>query len=739
MIGVFALCLILFVGILYDAQIVHGDDYRSRSVTQVTTTKTVETSRGMITDTNGKLLVSNQEVYTVTFDPDQVPDDPAVTPGGSGTVHSESVARALLRLLRLLQSHDVTWDDGLPVSFSAPYTYTISQVTSSQRSRFQAYLVDRKWSTTEITPSTSHPLMSPSLLQELGLDTATALTAPQLLELMRKSFGIPADFTDQEARMVAGVLYELRLRNLEKNAATAPYILAEDVSVELISLLNDGSFAGAVVSSRAVRQYHTDNAAHILGRVGAIDSQEERAELNAPWTAAKEAGEDTSAYRYYRNNDKVGKDGVEKAFETWLAGRDGTRLITTNQEGKITSEIYSIEPEPGGTVALTIDIDFQAQVESILAESVRVMNENERIKNGDDDEAAENTRGAAAAVVSVADSSILALATYPTYSQRTYLEDLEALSADPGHPFTNRAIAGAYTPGSTFKMVTASAGLESGVITPKTIINATGRYMYYYDPDPAKSYTPACWIWNQSRGTHGRINVTQAIYHSCNYFFYEVGRLIGIETLDEYATGFGLGQPTGIEIWERTGTLASPAYSESQNVPWYDGNTIQAAIGQSDNTFTPLQMANYVATLLRGGLRYDAHLLKDVSAYDGSGILYSHEPQVLADLQLSDSTLAAIKQGMGDLVTSGSVRNQFSSCIVSAGAKTGSAQMGNAVTNGVFVCFAPYEDPEIAVAVVIERGGSGSAVASTAVEILNAYFSPSDIGIITAPEGTLLP
>lgn len=728
------ICLTLFVGILYDAQVVNGAEYLARSTTQVTTTKTVPTYRGIITDRNGKVLVSNQEIYTVTFDPDEVPDDPAVTPGEGNTVHTESVANALLRLLRLFQAQGVTWDDGLPVNASGT-AYLFSTVTAFQRSQFQNFLMDRKWSATELTAATSQPLMSASLLQELKLDASSALTAPRLMELMRKTFGIPSGFTDEEARLVLGVLYELRLRTLSKNATTAAYILTEDVSVELISLLNDGAFSGAVVSSRSVRQYHTDSAAHILGRVGAINSKEERDALNAPWTAARDAGEDVSAYRYYRSNDKVGKDGVEKAFETYLAGKDGSRLITTNQEGKITSEIYSIEPEPGGTVALTIDIDYQAEVEAALARAVQSMNEADALKEED----FVPSRGAAAAVVSVATSEILALATYPTYSQRTYIEDMAELSEDPGRPFYNRALQGAYAPGSTFKPLTAVAGLESGVITPKTIINATGRYMYYYDPDPARSYTPACWIWNQSRGQHGRINVTQAIYHSCNYFFYEVGRLVGITTLDEYAAAFGLGQPTGVELGEVTGTLAGPEFSASRGEPWYDGNTIQAAIGQSDNTFTPLQLANYIATLLRGGVRYDAHLLKDIAAYDGSRVLYTHESQVLSELAISDETLAAVKQGMGDLVTRGSISRYFTGCVVTAGAKTGSAQTGDAIANGAFVCFAPYDDPEIAVAVVIEKGGSGAALASTAVEILNAYFAPSDIGVITAPEGALLP
>ena len=218
------------------------------------------------------------------------------------------------------------------------------------------------------------------------------------------------------------------------------------------------------------------------------------------------------------------------------------------------------------------------------------------------------------------------------------------------------------------------------------------------------------------------------------------GYRLGIDTLDQYAAAFGLGQSTGIELGEETGILAGPEHSAAVNQIWYGGNTVQAAIGQSDHLFTPLQLAGYIATLLRGGTRLDAHLLKSVTSYDGSEILYQHEPEVLSQIDISASTLSAVKEGMHNLTTSGSLARYFQDCVVTAGAKTGTAQINAETTNnGVFVCFAPYEDPEVALAIVIERGGSGSALASTAVEILNAYFADSDIGTALIPEGSLLP
>ena len=715
LIGAYVLCLALFTGILYNAQIVNGSEYLARSTTQVTTTKTVETSRGIITDRNGKVLVSNQEIYTASFDPDLVPDQ-------EGESHQAAVARALLRILTLFQDHGVTWGDSLPIAAAEPYGYAFAEATGAQRTWFSHYLADRKWSNTELTAASSSPLMSQTLLDKLKLTGSTALTASHLLELMRADFGIPTDFSRQEARMALGVLYELRLRKLTANAVTVPYVFAEDLSVEIISILNDGAFEGVVIGSKAVRQYNTDYAAHILGRVGKFESREERDGFNAAWNAAREAGEDTTGLPYYRLDDQVGKDGVELAFEQYLRGRDGTRLITTNQEGKITSEIYSIQPEPGGTVALTLDIDFQAQVEEILARSVQAMDQ-EDLEDGEEPV----NRGAAAAVVSVADSEILALATYPTYSQRTYAQDYALLSQDPRHPYVNRAISSAYAPGSTFKPLTAVAALESGVITPTTIINATGSWTYPGDPN---SYAN-CWLYNSSRGRHGRINVSQAITVSCNYFFAQMGYSLGLDRLNAYCRAFGLGESTGIEIYERTGVLPENKPGEDQS-PW-------AGFGQSSQLFTPLQLANYVATLVRGGTRYNAHLLKDISAYDGSSVLYTAQPEVLSQQEIQPDNLAAVKKGMGDLATTGTVGREFANCIVTAGAKTGSAQTGEVMANGVFVCFAPFEEPEVAVAVVIEKGKAGAALASTAVEILNAYFAPSDIGAMMAPEGALLP
>lgn len=714
LIGLFLLLLLWYVGLLYHNQVVNYAEHLSRSSTQVTTTETVDTYRGVLTDRNGKVLVSSREIYTINFDPDLVEEV-------EGLSHDTAVAKALLRFLRLCQEHEVTWPDNLPLTTTQPTSYTLSGLSDTQQARFQRFLQVKGWSDSDLS-QVSIPELSDTLRTKLNTRD-TILTAQRLLELLREEFGIPENFSDLEARLVCGVLYELELRTMDANYYVPPYEFARDVSVELISILNDGSFQGVVVGTDSERQYHTDYAAHILGRIAAIDTREERDELNAPYLAAQEVGEDTSSLHYYALDDKVGKQGAERAFESYLRGKDGKRVITTNEDGKITSELYSTQPEPGDTVALTIDIDFQAAVEEALAKTVAEMN----AEDGSD------SRGAAAAVVSVKDSGVLALASYPTYSLANYGKEYNTYLADPGKPLTNRAISGTYAPGSTFKMVTSVAALETGIITPTSKIRDLGRYTYWSD------YQPACWIYNQSGGTHGSINVSEALYHSCNYFYYEVGRLMGIDTLNEYATAFGLGQSTGFELGGETGVLDSPEHRTDAGDYWVGGNVLQCAIGQGDNLFTPLQLANYVATLVRGGDRYDAHLLDSVSSYDGSETTYVYEPETVTTVEMQASTLAAVKKGMGDLVSTGSISKYFKECIVSAGAKTGSAQTGAKVANGVFVCFAPFDEPEIAVAIVIEQGGSGGALASTAVEIINAYFADSDIGAVLIPEGTLLP
>ena len=662
LLGFFCAFLVLFFAVLYDAQVVHGSENRARSITSNTASETVTASRGIITDRNGKVLVSNRLAYTLVVDKSSFGKDEA------------ALNNAIWQLIQLCQEQGVTWNDTLPMT-----TGSSPQLTSkSLNESFREYLDDHK----------------------LPTDGGSA----EVLAAMRKLYKVDDSYTDAQARLIVGVRYELDGRS--------SYTFAEDVSTELLGRITDGKYRGVTIKTAAARVYNTKLAAHILGTVGAIWQEEWRSDESTGYVGYADKG--------YNMNDLVGKDGVEKAFEEYLHGKDGKRLITTDENGKITGELYTREPQPGGTVALTIDIDLQHVVEDTLASTIQGMIDKDS-----------NERGGAAAVIQVGTGEVLAMASYPTYDLETFNQDYDELVKDERLPMFNRATQGVYAPGSTFKLCTSVAALEEGIITPSTIIEDKGIYTYYVDPQPM------CWIWRQAHTTHGRINVSQAIVDSCNYFYYEVGRLTGIKKLDEYATAFGLGQSTGIEIGDVSGVLASPEWAEAHDREWTDGQTITAAIGQSYNLFTPLQLANYVATLVSGGEHYEAHLLKNVKSYDNSRVVDVYGKGPMNDLNISDSTMAAVTKGMHDL-TYDSLRSAFSRCVVEAGAKTGSAQVGTDIANGTFVAYAPYDDPEIAIAIVVEKGGSGSLLANAAVDIINAWFTRDGTGATAAGEDALM-
>ncbi|MET0018101.1 penicillin-binding transpeptidase domain-containing protein [Oscillibacter sp.] len=668
----FLLCVLTsYICVMYDTQINRGDYYREQSVRTITSTETVEASRGILTDRNGQVLVSNRQTYALTFDVSLLSSE-------------DDENTAILRLIQLCRQRGVIWNDNLPMTQTAPYAFAVDAAGAVQRDRFSKFL---QTSLKALSTNVKYENVTDALLSSI-------LSPSDLMKQMRTFFGIPEDWSDGDARAVVGVRYELEVRKIINTTA---YVFAEDVDTELISLVKDGDYRGAKVSASSVREYDTAAAAHVLGTVGRINEQELAANPDV-----------------YNGEDWIGKSGVELAFENYLRGTDGKRLISSNSEGKITSEIYTTEPKPGNTVALTLDLDLQEAAEQALANTVTNMN-----KDGN------TTRGAGAAVVEVGTGEVLALASYPTFDLSSYGTAFTALSQDPANPLFNRATQGTYAPGSTFKPCTAVAGLEEGVITTTTKIRDTGKWYY-----PGASTGDYFWCWKHSG--HGLLNVSQAITNSCNYFFGQVGYMLGLDKLNEYASAFGLGKKTGIEIGDKAGTLATEEQGQDL-APW-------AAFGQASYSATPLQLANYIATLVDGGGHYDAHLLKSAKTYNNDQVVYLDTPKPSNSLSISDSTLTAVKIGMHDLTTSGALAPYFKSCVVEAGAKTGTAQISSQkVNNGVFVCFAPFDDPKIAVAIVIEKGGSGAALASTAVDILNAYFTKEEIGTVILGENQLLP
>ena len=700
--------LAIYLVVLFNTQVVHHEEYLAKSIQTITRMENVEASRGIITDRSGRTLVTNQSTYSLTFDAS------LLKPG-------ENQNDAILRLVTLCRDQGVAWEDNLPLSLDNAAHFTVDTLTDTQKSRFFSYLRDLK-PTRELLAAyvRQHPeLLKPPKEGETALDPATAkdtellkqtnsaaltnslllnagVTPAKLFDWMREDMKLSDDYSDSDARLILGVRYELKLRKLGAN--NNAYVLAQNVDVAFCSLISDGQFQGAKIIRSSARQYATTYVTHILGTVGRIPDYTDE------W-------ED----RGYLMDDTIGLSGAEAAFEDYLRGTDGKRMISVNSDGKITGEYYSVEPRSGYTVELTVDLKLQQAVEDTLAAKVAQLNQKDHL----------DSRGAAAAVVKVGTGEILSLASYPTFDLSTWRQDYAELSSDPATPMLNRAASSAYAPGSTLKPATAVAALESGATTPSETLFDTGYWKY-----PSTTWNGGTWCWKHSG--HGKVNATTAITNSCNYYFAEMGYRMGLDTLNEYYSALGLGEPTGIEIGEKTGRQATNEGGSNQ-APW-------AAYGQADQLYTPLQLANYIATLVSGGQHCPAHLLKSVKSYDNSEIIATGDTTPLNTLNISDSTLQAVKKGMyGYTQPGGMVYSYFKDCIVSAGAKTGTAQLGGGLkNNGVFVAFAPYDDPEIAIALVLEKGDAGAALASTAVTILNSYFSRESTGSILS-DNELIP
>lgn len=710
LIAIFCAALAGFVAVLYQTQIVSGSDYRANSSDHIVQPESVDSVRGEILDTYGRKLVTNEVSYNVELD--------------WNAMGSDRVA-ILTRLLEICREEGVEWTDNLPISDTAPWRYTTDPPLA-----FQAVDEEGNPAVDEKGEAVFSKTSLGRLAEECGWvkhAEKSNLTAGELLTAMCQTFGLiektprprlahpelagtlgaagqGLGLTDQgggisrENRQLAGVLYELYLRSTGINNNT--YVFAQGVDMTFISKVKECALAGVRIETTTTRKYETGYAAHVLGYTGAIFPEE--------WERYKELG--------YSMDATVGKEGVELAFEEQLHGTSGTRLIEKDSAGNTVSQEWRKEPEPGDNVVLTMDMALQAATEDLLAQYAGRQED--------------PTKGMAAAVVDMS-GGVLALASYPTYDLSAFRENFNELRDDESKPLNNRATMGLYAPGSTFKPLTAIAALSSGTIEPRDTVECTAYYRFYPD------VSPACWI---APGRHGWENVTQAIKDSCNIFFYDVGRRTGIETLQEYAQKFGLGEYTGIEISEYKGWVAGPEANAAFNLPWYGGDIMNAAIGQGTNQFTPLQLANYVATLVNGGNHYACHLLKECKSSDYSQVTQTYEAAPLHTIDIQPEDLAAVKQGMYDLSKTYTMARWFSSLPVEVGCKTGTAETSAkaASTDAIFVCFAPYDDPQVALCLVAEGGDAGGSLAELAAGILAQYFSTDSSLNTVSRENTLL-
>lgn len=489
-------------------------------------------------------------------------------------------------------------------------------------------------------------------------------------------------YTSSDIDKLLRVLYDMEVSGFGPGA---PYVLAENVDVNMIAYVKEANIVGSTFHVSTDREYKFPGyASHILGRTGKIYAED--------WDYYNALG--------YKIDAIVGVDGCEAAFEEYLRGIDGVMVVKEDEDGNIIDKYVKKEPVAGKNVYITIDIFVQISAEDGLRENVEYVN------------SSFNAKSEAGALVAfdAKTGGLLAVASYPTYDLTTFGADYKNLLTAAGSPLNNRALMGIYAPGSTFKPGIAAAAIDSGVVYSGTLIGCNGVYGYLDHP--------TCYV--HSDGTQRYLTASQAIAESCNCYFYEVGRRMGIDTMNEYCKLFGFGQKTGLEIPEAAGSLANAESMEN----WNEGETIRAAIGQSTNAFTPVQMASYIATLLNGGMRYSAHLLLEVREPFTNEIVFSTEKTVLSQINLSADALYSVKLGMKNMVeSSASVSRYMRNIPVTVGGKTGTAQVGGGLRdNGLFVCAAPYDNPDITICSVIERAGGGSYAALAASRVLEAYY-----------------
>jgi len=665
------ICLIT----LYKLQIVEGKAYYEESLNNNVSTKTVTAARGNLMDRYGRILVENRVCNNLIIDTTELfqDDDPYYVEANAN----------ILRLVNTVLEYGDTYTDTLPITKTPPFEYT--EMTAIQRATLNAYLKER----------------------ELG-ETCSAV---DLMAYMRDRYKIDNNYTAEETRIIAGIRYEINSRYIH-NFATSPYIFAKDVSMDLITTLMEKDIPGFEVQSGFVREFNTAYASHILGYVGMMSPAqlEKYADLG------------------YSNDALVGQTGAEEAFETYLHGSDGEAKVTSTATGVVTSTVYTKETIPGNHVYLTLDIGLQEATENALNSYILTENEARVEKNneietygGDPEDIKQLITGGGAVVVDVASGEPLSIASWPTFSLVDFMEHYSEIMEAENDPLFNRALQGIYAPGSTFKPCTAIAALIEEKSDTGTEITCDGVFTKY------KEYGSLfhCWIWGQGR--HGDMNVIDALTNSCNIYFYTVGDYLQISLMAKYAKAFGLGESTGIELYEETGVMTSDeVFQEKYGRDVYAGEAVQAAIGQAESQFTPLQLAEYCATIANRGTRYSASILKAVRSYDYSETVYERQREVLSKLELEKEIWDVLHTGMLGVIydEASTLTDMYLSCEVQVAAKTGTAQRGEGLkNNALFIAFAPYENPEIAIAIAVEKGGAGATLAPLAKQIIDYYFS----------------
>lgn len=640
---------------LFNLQIIHGAEYRETSNSRLTRESIIKAARGSIKDRTGVELVSTDTGYSVEIYSTKVSDS--------------ELNNSIKKFIEILESNKDGFVDNLPIDVD-PYKFKQEDIDSQKNWKIQ-YEMDENY------------------------------TAEQAFNALKEKYEI-TESDVKMARKIMAVRYEISRNGY---STTKSVTIAKDISnTSAVQIREQNSMlSGMYVVTEPVVSYKSGSlASHVLGYVGAINAEE--------YETRKDR---------YRNDDVIGKSGIQYVFEDYLKGTDGIRQVDMTVDGAVTSEYTAEEAIAGSDVILTIDANLQKVAEDALEKNIK------DIAKGKYGEKTDSEAGAVV-VMNVDSGEVLAMASYPDYNPGKYSEEY---SEDSTGKYLNRAISSAYAPGSTFKMVVASAALTTGEISPTSLVNDNGIYPY--------GDRQACWYYRSYGRGHGYLNVTQALKYSCNYFFYDMGYRIGIDKIAEYARKYGLGQKTGIELeGEATGSVASKEYAESLGQGWYISDTLSAAIGQSYNNFTPIQMARYVSMIANDGKSIDTTIVKSIIKPDGTEISKDEineyvknklglEDTNLEDVKISKEDSQAIKKGMRGVTSEagGTAAAYFSDLDIDIAGKTGSAQTGvDGEAHGWFVGFAPYDDPEIAVVVFVEKAGSGGYTSDVAKKIIKEYF-----------------
>ena len=654
----------LFVLRLIFLQLVNGDDFKAQATNTTDYNFTVTAARGDIVDSSGRRIATSTTSYNVVLNKLLMGD--------------RDLDTMLQQIVELLRENGESWND----------TLLIGQPDAAGHYEF-----------TDDDTSTSDQKQLADMKDTLGLQQYA--TADDVMEMLVEKNNLQG-FSLEWQRVLAGIHYEMD-RQAFSNVNN--FVMAENVSAATVATIKEHSLQlpGVEIVETSARSYEQgDIVPAVLGRVGKITAEK--------WKVTDSDGNVTYPLREkgYNMNDILGISGLESAYEDELRGKDGVETITRNSDGVIVDTQLTTVPEPGHTVQLTIDSNFQRAVDKALAENIDMIN---RVYNTGDMKAA----AAAAVVIDVKDGGVLAASNYPSFDQNLYATNYSEYSSDPGLPLFNRALQGLYTPGSTFKPAVAVAALDSGLINQYSTVNCTGVYNYY------KDYHPRC----TRHGHSGNIDVVTAIKWSCNIFFYDVGRRLTSDVYDAYAYKLGLAQRTGVEVSESLGRLTTK--NDSNYTASLD---VQAAIGQGNTVVTPIQLATYAATLANNGVRYRTHFVKAILDTNTGEVLSETQPEVMDVIEGTGNTFELVREGMKQVPST--ISGKISSYPIAIACKTGTPQRsetyapGKHYLNAMMVAYLPADDPEIAIGISIEYGGYGARVGDLVVDIANAYFAMKD-------------